>query len=148
MRVHIQDRPCQPPLLCAGVLWTKCALISHNALNEKNVLESQLPHKIVDWLFSLVIVHQLDDFVGELTFENILINTFCEIRWSHDFVPRRARHRIFTEAGVSAELASAYDGRPKTLQGLDNAPRRSRHTILPPTCFSTHSKMVCAHEDR
>ena len=44
------------------------------------VLESQLPHKIVNLLFTIILLYT-DDFAGELTFENHLINTLCQMRF-------------------------------------------------------------------
>ena len=44
-------------------------------------VESLLPHKIVNLLNTITDMKQyVDDFVGELTFYNHLINSFCEIR--------------------------------------------------------------------
>ena len=40
------------------------------------VLEVQLLHKTVNLLFTIT---QVDEFVGELTLSNHLINTLCEI---------------------------------------------------------------------
>ena len=45
------------------------------------VLESQLPHKNRQLDISISdSTQQVDDFVGDLTFQNHLINTFYEIR--------------------------------------------------------------------
>ena len=44
-------------------------------------LESHLSHKIVNLLFFISHSKQhVDDFVGESTFYNYLINTFCEMK--------------------------------------------------------------------
>ena len=42
------------------------------------VLEIQLPHKTINVLFSVDRKQQVDDFVGQSTFENHSINAFRE----------------------------------------------------------------------
>ena len=57
--------------------------------------ESQLPHKIVNLRFYLVIVKQeIDDFVGELTVESHVTDAFCEIRFAKRF-PEMPEPRVF-----------------------------------------------------
>ena len=55
--------------------------LSHTKVDAlADVSESQLPHKIVNLLFTdSLLYHTLPNFVGELTFQNRFINTLCQM---------------------------------------------------------------------
>jgi hypothetical protein len=108
-------------------------LISQN-VSINCFFKSQLPHKIVNLLFTTSHQKQLaDGFVGGLTFQNHSINTLCEIKPMRRIIPKRrasldARTRVdFYQARPLKEVAQ----RQSPMQGSSFSKSRSLTRALP-----------------